>query len=59
MSNLKEKVLNLSEEELKELAKEGRRIYAKEYRKRKKESLKRNSDLHFARKALAKKEEVN
>lgn len=59
MSNLKEKVLNLSEEELKELAKEGRRIYAKEYRKRKKETLKRNSDLHFACKALAEKGEAN
>lgn len=52
-------VSNLSKKEMEELAKEGRRIYAKEYRKRKKESLKRNSDVHFARKALSKKEEIN
>lgn len=57
MSNLEEKVLNLSDEELKELANEGRRNYAREYRKRNKEKLKRLADLHFARKALSEKEE--
>ncbi len=57
MSNLEEKVLNLSDEELKELANEGRRRYAREYRKKNKEKIKHLADLHFARKVLSETEE--
>ena len=57
MDNLEEKVLNLSDEELKELANEGRRRYAREYRKKNKEKIKRLADLHFAIKVLSETEE--